>query len=92
VLFGLLTVGAVSIIFAQPKPQQRAPVTLEIEKLKDNLYLITGAGGKHRGVYYRDGRRHRGHEGSWNRTGNPREGEIDHDQTGDDGDQYSHTL
>jgi glyoxylase-like metal-dependent hydrolase (beta-lactamase superfamily II) len=45
VLFGLLTVGAVSIIFAQPKPQQRAPVTLEIEKLKDNLYLITGAGG-----------------------------------------------
>jgi cyclase len=44
VLLGLLTVGAVSIIFAQQQPQQR-PAALEIEKVKDNLYMITGGGG-----------------------------------------------
>src|SRR5262245_53257434 len=43
VLAGLLTVGAVSMIFARP-PQQTAPA-LGVEKLKDNLYVITGAGG-----------------------------------------------
>ena len=43
VLIGLLTAGAVSMIFAQPQPQQRP--SLEIEKVKDNLYMITGAGG-----------------------------------------------
>jgi glyoxylase-like metal-dependent hydrolase (beta-lactamase superfamily II) len=45
VLLALLTVGAVSIIFAKPQTQQRPPVALEIEKVKDNLYMITGAGG-----------------------------------------------
>ena len=44
VLAGLLTVAAVSMIFARPQPQQTAPA-LGVEKLKDNLYLITGAGG-----------------------------------------------
>jgi cyclase len=42
---GLLTVGAVSMIFAQQQPQQRPPAALEIQKVKDNLYLITGGGG-----------------------------------------------
>ena len=45
VLLGLLTAGAVSMIFAQPQPQQRPPAALEIEKVKDNLYMITGGGG-----------------------------------------------
>ena len=45
VLVGLLTAGAVSMIFAQPRPQQRPPAALEIEKVKDNLYMITGGGG-----------------------------------------------
>jgi len=44
VLLGLLTVGAVSMIFAQQQPQQ-APPALEIQKVKDNLYMITGGGG-----------------------------------------------
>ncbi|HXF38477.1 MAG TPA: MBL fold metallo-hydrolase [Blastocatellia bacterium] len=44
VLLGLLTVGAVSIIFAQPHPRQ-SPPALEIQKVKDNLYMITGGGG-----------------------------------------------
>src|SRR5262249_13634492 len=44
VLLALLTVGAVSVIFARPQPQQTAPA-LAVEKLKDNLYVITGAGG-----------------------------------------------
>jgi cyclase len=44
VLSGLLAVGAVSMIFAQPQPQQKPPA-LEIEKVKDNLYMISGAGG-----------------------------------------------
>jgi len=45
VLLGLLTIGAFSMILAQPRPQQRPPGALEIEKVKDNLYMITGAGG-----------------------------------------------
>lgn len=32
------------MIFAQPKPQQQPPA-LEIQKVKDNLYVITGGGG-----------------------------------------------
>jgi glyoxylase-like metal-dependent hydrolase (beta-lactamase superfamily II) len=44
VLLGLLTAGAVSIIFAQPHPPQTPPA-LEIQKVKDNLYMITGGGG-----------------------------------------------
>ena len=43
-LLCLLTAGAVSMIFAQPHPGQ-SPPALEIQKVKDNLYLITGAGG-----------------------------------------------
>jgi cyclase len=45
VLLGLLTVGAVAMIFAQQQPQQRPPAALEIQKVKDNLYMITGGGG-----------------------------------------------
>lgn len=44
VLLGLLTAGGLSMIFAQPKPQQR-PAALEIQKVKDNLYVIFGGGG-----------------------------------------------
>ena len=42
VLLFLLTAGAVSMIFAQ---QPGTPVALEIQKVKDNLYVITGGGG-----------------------------------------------
>jgi len=42
VLIGLSTICAVSMIFAQP---QQKPPALEIEKVKDNLYVITGGGG-----------------------------------------------
>src|SRR5678815_2689226 len=45
VLLSLLTAAVVSIVFAQPQTQQRPPAALEIEKLKDNLYMITGGGG-----------------------------------------------
>ena len=45
VLLGLMTVGAASIIFAQQQPQQRPPDALETQKVKDNLYMITGGGG-----------------------------------------------
>lgn len=45
VLLGLLTAGAVSMIFAQQQPQQRPAAALEIQKVKDNLYMITGGGG-----------------------------------------------
>lgn len=43
VLLGLLTAGAVTMIFAQP--QQSPPPALEIQKVKENLYMITGGGG-----------------------------------------------
>ncbi len=42
VLCGLLLAGAISLWAAQ-QPQQ--PASLEIQKVKDNLYMITGGGG-----------------------------------------------
>lgn len=44
VLVGLLLIGAVSLIAAQQQ-QQKPPAPLEMQKVKDNLYLITGGGG-----------------------------------------------
>lgn len=41
VLFGLLLVGAMSLALAQ----QQQPASLEISKVKDNLYMISGGGG-----------------------------------------------
>ncbi len=43
VLSGLLLAGAISLMAAQQ--QQRPPAALEIQKVKDNLYMITGSGG-----------------------------------------------
>jgi len=40
----LLAAGAVSMIFAHPHPGQSGPA-LDIQKVKDNLYMITGGGG-----------------------------------------------
>ncbi|MCI0391158.1 MAG: MBL fold metallo-hydrolase [Acidobacteria bacterium] len=42
VLSGLLLAGAISLMAAQ---QQRPPAALEIQKVKDNLYMITNGGG-----------------------------------------------
>ena len=42
VLLGLLLVGAVSLVVAQ---QQQQPVSLQIQKVKETLYVITGGGG-----------------------------------------------
>jgi cyclase len=44
VLLGLLLAGAISLMAAQ-QPQQSQPATLDIQKVKDNLYMITGGGG-----------------------------------------------
>jgi glyoxylase-like metal-dependent hydrolase (beta-lactamase superfamily II) len=44
-LLGLLMVGAVSMLVAQQQQQQRPQATLEMQKVKDNLYMITGGGG-----------------------------------------------
>jgi len=40
VLSGLLLAGAISLVIAKQQP-----ATLEIQKVKDNLYVITGGGG-----------------------------------------------
>jgi glyoxylase-like metal-dependent hydrolase (beta-lactamase superfamily II) len=45
VLSGLLLIGAISLVAAQQRPQQGQPAALEIQKVKDNLYMITGGGG-----------------------------------------------
>ncbi|MGH9841831.1 MAG: MBL fold metallo-hydrolase, partial [Blastocatellia bacterium] len=42
VLSGLLLAGAISLLAAG---QQQPPASLEIQKVKDNLYVITGGGG-----------------------------------------------
>jgi cyclase len=42
VLFGLLLAGTVSLLATY---QQPAPAVLDIQKVKENLYMITGAGG-----------------------------------------------
>jgi glyoxylase-like metal-dependent hydrolase (beta-lactamase superfamily II) len=44
VLLGLLLVGAISLTAAR-KPQQGAPVKLEIQNVKENLFMISGGGG-----------------------------------------------
>jgi len=44
VFFGILTAGSVAMIFAHPR-QQTPPAALEMQKVKDNLYVITGGGG-----------------------------------------------
>jgi glyoxylase-like metal-dependent hydrolase (beta-lactamase superfamily II) len=44
VLSGLLLAGAISMTAAQQPPQGQ-PATLEIQKVKDNLFVITGGGG-----------------------------------------------
>jgi cyclase len=43
VLSGLLLVGAISVAVARQQPQQSQPAQLEIQKVKDTLYMITGA-------------------------------------------------
>ena len=45
VLFGVLLVGAVSMIAAQQQQQPRPAANLELQKVKENLYVITGGGG-----------------------------------------------
>src|SRR5262245_30069423 len=45
VLSGLLLAGAISLAVAQQQPQQSQLAQLEIQKVKDNLYVITGGGG-----------------------------------------------
>jgi len=42
VLLGLLLTGAISLLATQQPPQ---PAALDIQKVKDNLYVITGGGG-----------------------------------------------
>ncbi len=42
VLLGLLLAGAISLMAAR---QQGQPASLDIQKVKDNLYIITGGGG-----------------------------------------------
>ena len=42
VLFGLLLVGAVSLLATQ---QPQAPTALDIKQVKENLYMISGGGG-----------------------------------------------
>jgi cyclase len=43
VLSGLLLAGVISMAVARQQPQQGQPAQLEIQKVKDNLYMITGA-------------------------------------------------
>ena len=43
VLLGLLLAGVISLMSAQQ--QQKPPASLEVQKVKDNLYVITGGGG-----------------------------------------------
>ena len=44
VLLGaLIAVGALALVAAQP--QQQGPKTIEVEKVKDNLYMLKGGGG-----------------------------------------------
>jgi len=45
VLSGLLLVGVISMAVARQQPQQGQPAQLEIQKVKDTLYMITGGGG-----------------------------------------------
>jgi cyclase len=45
VLLGLLLVGGISMVAARQPQQQSQPPSLEIQKVRENLYVITGGGG-----------------------------------------------
>ena len=45
VLSGLLLVGVISVAVARQQPQPGQPAQLEIQKVKEKLYMITGGGG-----------------------------------------------
>src|SRR5262245_45366949 len=45
VMLGLLLAGAISLMAAQQQQQPAQPPSLAIQKVKDNLYVITGGGG-----------------------------------------------
>ncbi|HKQ93526.1 MAG TPA: MBL fold metallo-hydrolase [Blastocatellia bacterium] len=45
VLSGLLLVGVISVAVARQQPQPGQPAQLEIQQVKDKLYMITGGGG-----------------------------------------------
>jgi cyclase len=45
VLSGLLLAGVISMAVARQQPQQGQPAQLEIQQVKDKLYMITGGGG-----------------------------------------------
>ncbi len=44
VLGSLIVIGALAIVAAQP-PAQQGPKVVEVDKLKDNLYVLKGGGG-----------------------------------------------
>ncbi len=44
VLGSLIVIGALAIVAAQP-PAQQGPKVVEVEKVKDNLYMLKGGGG-----------------------------------------------
>jgi cyclase len=45
VLSTILIAGAISLLAAQQQPQPRPAAPLEMQKVKENLYVITGGGG-----------------------------------------------
>jgi cyclase len=46
IAFGLIiAAGAVAAVTAQPPPQPQGPKVVEVEKVKDNLYMLKGGGG-----------------------------------------------
>src|SRR6185295_17617691 len=45
VLGALLAIGALAVVKAQPPQQAAAPMVIEVDKVKDNLYVLKGGGG-----------------------------------------------
>jgi len=74
VLSTLLIAGAISLLAAQQQPQPRPAASLEMQKVKDNLYVITGGGGNTaafiiaRGVVLVDTKNPGMGPGSWKRS------------------------
>ena len=103
VLGGLIAAGALSLVVSgQAPPTGPTPATLaktKIEKVKDNLYIITGSGAEdtdsvqrrqYRGVHHRNRRHHRRHQAPRLGPDHPRPGQDGHQQADHENHQHAH--
>ena len=81
--------GGLVAVKAQP-PAADAPKVIEVEKVKDNLYVLRGRRRQHRRLRHRERRRRRRREEPGLGHADPRQDQGADAEAGDDADQHAH--